>query len=221
MSKSTSTHKPSTPLSKGSPKGSKELKKGTRVKNTGMNIGLATKLSKSKHPKKHEYKDLVESSKKAEKKAAKRRRDKEGETVKKAPRTIESMRVHDITEVTQDDEETFNDIAHDEFADYFNGKPPKILITTNRSPTKEAYHFARVFSKILQNCTMAHRKIYTLKDVTLLAEKKGFTDIIVINENKKKVSDLLIAHLPKGPIAHFKIFNILYPEQIKVLILLL
>ena len=126
------------------------------------------------------------------------------------------MRVHDITEVRADDQETFDDVANDEFADYFNGKTPKIMITTNMRPTKEVYRFIKVFSKVLRNCVLVKRERYTLKQIATVAEQNDFTDIIIVNENRKKVTDLLIAHLPKGPIAHFKIFRIMYPEDLKV-----
>ena len=51
---------------------------------------------------------------------------------KKVPKTIESMRVPDVTFVQKEDEEVIEDTKTDEFADYFDGKLPKILITTSR-----------------------------------------------------------------------------------------
>jgi ribosome production factor 1 len=53
-----------------------------------------------------------------------------------------------------------------------------------------------------------------LKKVIEGAVARGFTDIIVINEDKKKPTALVVCHLPHGPTAHFKLSSIRYPKEI-------
>lgn len=50
---------------------------------------------------------------------------------RQVPKTIESQRIVDETTVAADDEEVANDQATDELSAYFNGKRPKILVTTS------------------------------------------------------------------------------------------
>lgn len=58
---------------------------------------------------------------------------KEERLAKNVPKTIESMREFDET-IVSDDEQVFAEQDSDEFAAYFNGLPPKILVTTSKRP---------------------------------------------------------------------------------------
>lgn len=53
---------------------------------------------------------------------------------KNVPKTIENTREKDET-IVVDDAEVFQDEDCDEFASYFNGMSPKILLTTSRRPS--------------------------------------------------------------------------------------
>eukprot|EP01132_Coremiostelium_polycephalum_P001927 gene1927-2362_t len=130
---------------------------------------------------------------------------------KQVPRTIESMRRQDETVVDTNDEEFTDEINADEFATYFNGKPPKVCITTNRNGHKKASPFAKLFTKILPDCEYFHRREYNLKEIIGYLNNKDYTDLIVVNETR---DELIISHLPKGPTARFKISSILMPEEI-------
>lgn len=53
-----------------------------------------------------------------------------------------------------------------------------------------------------------------LKKIIAGAVERDFSDIVVINEDKKKPTGLVVCHLPHGPTAHFKLTSIRYPKEI-------
>jgi ribosome production factor 1 len=59
------------------------------------------------------------------------------------------------------------------------------------------------------------RKGVHLKKIIKGAIERDFTDIIVVNEDKKKPTGLLVIHLPDGPTAHFSLKSIKYSKDIK------
>jgi len=104
----------------------------------------------------------------------------------------------------------------DEFADYFKGdKQPHIMITTSISPTKASLNFIKEILILFPNSFYHKRNSYKLQDVVTYAESKGFTDVIVINENRKKPNAFLLVHLPNGPTAHFKLSSIRPSKEIE------
>lgn len=46
------------------------------------------------------------------------------------------------------------------------------------------------------------------------ASARGFTDLIVVNENLRKAHSLVMCHLPDGPTAHFTLTYIVWPKNI-------
>ncbi len=58
---------------------------------------------------------------------------------KKLQRTLDNTREYDETIVLPDDKEVVDDEQVDEFADYFRGTIPKILITTSVHATEVLY----------------------------------------------------------------------------------
>eukprot|EP01135_Chromosphaera_perkinsii_P003558 Nk52_evm16s248 gene=Nk52_evmTU16s248 len=164
---------------------------------------------------------LEKARKKKEKKASRQKRKREEEQLgdaappKQIPRTIENTREFDETVVDPEDEEVQIDEESDEFADYFKGRIPKILITTSRKPVGETFKFARALLNIFPNSHFYARKVYDLKEITEYCKERGFTDMIVINEDRKEPNRLIISHLPNGPTAVFKLSSIKYGETIK------
>lgn len=127
------------------------------------------------------------------------------------PKTIESMREYDET-VAQGIEGDEDDLMQ-----YFNNKnePPKILLTTNVNAKKKAYEFANVLIEILPNVTFIKRKFgYKLKEIVDICNRRGFTDLVIINEDKKKVTGLTFMHLPEGPSFYFKISSYVEVQKI-------
>ncbi|KAH3669109.1 hypothetical protein WICMUC_005073 [Wickerhamomyces mucosus] len=125
------------------------------------------------------------------------------------PDTIESKRVFDETIGTEFEGE-------DDFSSYFDGRAPKILLTTNANARKAAYEFADILMEIFPNCTFVKRKReYSMKDIAGYCNNRGFTDLIVINEDKKSVNGITFIHLPEGPTFYFSITSLVPGKSIK------
>jgi len=158
---------------------------------------------------------------KAKEKRAKRKRNEGKEDEDGAPpkvtKTLDNMRVADETMVAADDEEVMQDACTDEFASYFSGTTvPKILFTTcNRPKSYETMNFINDLLKIVPNSEYKNRKGIDLKKIMPQAIERGFTDLVVINEDHKQANALVISHLPDGPTAHFKLTSISGCKKIK------
>lgn len=124
------------------------------------------------------------------------------------PATIESKRVYDETIGTE--------VEVDEFDQYFEeGKQPKVLITTNKNAHKEAYVFAELLMEIIPGSHFVKRKSqFEMKDIAKLCAKRDYTDVIVINEDKKVVNGLTFIHLPGGPTFYFSVSSLTLPEKL-------
>jgi len=152
----------------------------------------------------------------------KKRKKKEAEELgdeappKQIPRTIENTRVYDETMVDPDDEEVAADEANDEIAPYFNrATAPKILLTTALKISSRTNKFCKEFRRAVPNCDLKYRRGLALKRIIPQAISRDFTDLIVINEDRKKPNGLIHCHLPNGPTAHYKISNVKFTKEIK------
>ncbi|XP_022097160.1 ribosome production factor 1-like [Acanthaster planci] len=135
---------------------------------------------------------------------------------KKAPKTIENMRVYDETMVDPEDEEVAHDEEHDEMAPYFNRQTlPKVLITASDISRFKCKVLCRQLQSCIPNSEIYPRRLSALKKVIPQAVERGFTDLIVINGNKKLPDAMLVCHLPNGPTAHFKLSNVKLRKEIK------
>ena len=153
-----------------------------------------------------------------EKKKRKRESEAMGEkeVPKKVPKTIENMRVFDETMVNPEDEEVMMDEATDELSSYFNRETlPKILITTCDRPGSRTNKFCKELKRMLPNAELYYRRGLDLKKIIPQAKEKDFTDIMVINEDRKEPNGLVITHLPDGPTAHFKLSSVRLTTEIK------
>ncbi|KAJ3349703.1 Ribosome production factor 1 [Entophlyctis luteolus] len=132
------------------------------------------------------------------------------------PRTLESTREADDTIVEPDDEEVFASEDTDEFASYFNGTPPKILVTTSKRATGDTYDFAKEFCSIFPDAQFVKRgPQFQVKRIVELAIGREFTDVVIINENKKTPDAVTVIHLPNGPTAHFKLSSVKLNKEIR------
>ncbi|KAG8555260.1 hypothetical protein GDO81_017647 [Engystomops pustulosus] len=134
--------------------------------------------------------------KKKEKIALRKKRKKEREALgdkappKAVPKTIENQRVYDETTVDPADEEVKYDEATDEFAPYFQRQTtPKILITTSDRPRGRTVRFTEQLSSIIPNSHVYYRRGLALKKIIPQCIAKDFTDLIVINEDRKIPSE--------------------------------
>ncbi|XP_025067319.1 ribosome production factor 1 isoform X1 [Alligator sinensis] len=135
---------------------------------------------------------------------------------KPVPKTIENQRVYDETTVDPNDEEVAFDEATDEFAPYFNRQTvPKILITTSDRPRGRTVRFCEQLSSIVPNSHVYYRRGLALKKIIPQCIARNFTDLIVVNEDRKIPNGLVLSHLPDGPTAHFKMSSVRLRKEIK------
>lgn len=79
------------------------------------------------------------------------------------------------------------------------------MISTNKAPSVFLHTFIADMQAVIPNSAYYKRGTFELKHVCEMATKRDFTDILIINENKKKPNGILLIHLPDGPTAHFKV----------------
>ncbi|KAK2556669.1 Ribosome production factor 1 [Acropora cervicornis] len=121
---------------------------------------------------------------------------------KKVPRTIENTRIFDETVVDAQDEEfiifvtkiveqVLNDEETDELAPYFRREfTPKVLITSSVNVKAKTLQFVEELHRIIPNSEIFVRRGYDLKKIIPEAAKRGFTALIVVNEDRKVPSIL-------------------------------
>ncbi|KAK2156870.1 hypothetical protein LSH36_203g02027 [Paralvinella palmiformis] len=104
----------------------------------------------------------------------------------------------------------------DEIAPYFNRQTtPKILITTADKISARTYKFCKELRKVIPNSDVFSRKNMDLKKIIPQAVSRDYTDLLVINEDRKTPNAILLCHLPDGPTAHFKLSNLRFAKEIK------
>ena len=94
---------------------------------------------------------------------------------------------------------------------------------------QSVYEFAEEFTSIFPEARFVKRgSQFEIKRIVEIAIKNEFSDVIIINEDRKKPSKfylyldaVTVIHLPNGPTAHFKLTSIRLCKEIQVLILIL
>ncbi|EPX72967.1 brix domain-containing protein Rpf1 [Schizosaccharomyces octosporus yFS286] len=168
-------------------------------------------LQRRKKEKLEKRKDRAkEEEKEPEKKAAR--------LAENVPETIESKRVYDQT-VLQDepDEEVQAEIQDDEFAAYFNEERrfPKLLVTTSKRASRKCYDFASELLDCFPNAEFRKRTgNIEIHEIAEAATKRGYTDLIVLNEDRKQTNALTLIHLPSGPSFYFTLSSIQSAQEI-------
>lgn len=136
---------------------------------------------------------------------------KEERLAANVPETLETKRVFDES-IAEEIE------GEDEFFELFNRtqRDPKVLITTSPNARKVAYEFADILTEFVPNVTFVKRKRdYQMKDMAAYCANRDFTDLIVINEDKKRVNGLTFIHLPEGPTFYFSVTSLATTERIR------
>eukprot|EP00095_Tigriopus_kingsejongensis_P001893 maker-scaffold287_size221780-snap-gene-0.22 protein:Tk01893 transcript:maker-scaffold287_size221780-snap-gene-0.22-mRNA-1 annotation:"ribosome production factor 1" len=141
------------------------------------------------------------------------------------PQTLESLREPDETTVVASaegadpatvDEETQWDIEHDEWAEYFaKAYEPKVLITSGDNPHSRTIAFMKELSRIVPRAEPMWRRNASMKQIMKSAIVNQFTDVIVVNEDKRMPNGMIVSHLPDGPTAHFRLSNVKIAKDIK------
>ncbi|CAB4433068.1 unnamed protein product [Rhizophagus irregularis] len=141
---------------------------------------------------------------------------KEERLAKNVPKTLENTREFDETIVDAEDTEVFEDEASDEFSSYFKGISPKMLITTSKRPSKFAYEFASELIDIFPNSQFVKRgSKFSIKQIIGFCTNRDYTDVLVVNEDKKVPYAITLIHLPDGPTAYFKLTSIKLNHEIQ------
>lgn len=105
---------------------------------------------------------------------------------------MDNTREADETMVEQDDE-VAQDEAMDELASYFSGKSPKVLVTSSKNPSPNCYDFCAEMVSMFPDAQFAKRgPKHELRQVIKIANEKEFTDVIIVNEDRKVPSKFLI-----------------------------
>eukprot|EP01096_Ripella_sp_DP13-Kostka_P016877 TRINITY_DN8393_c0_g1_i1.p1 TRINITY_DN8393_c0_g1~~TRINITY_DN8393_c0_g1_i1.p1 ORF type:complete len:346 (+),score=149.59 TRINITY_DN8393_c0_g1_i1:51-1040(+) len=169
------------------------------------------KIEKTKAVSKGKGKDKdSKSKKKASGKRDADKKDKKDETVvKQVPKTLDNMREFDETFVKADDAEVLADEGADAFAAYYNGKAPKLVVTTSRKPSKKLSEFSHSMAAIFMNSRYVPRRNYTITEIIESCKKdETITDLIIASESKKEFHSLTLVHLPNGPTAFFRLSSV-------------
>ncbi|XP_020348267.1 ribosome production factor 1 [Oncorhynchus nerka] len=154
----------------------------------------------------------------AMKKKKKKERDALGDKAppKEVPKTIENQRVYDETTVNPEDEEVAFDEGTDEFSAYFNRLTnPKVLITTSDRPRGRTVRFCNQLATVIPDAHVYYRRGLALKKVIPQCIARGFTYLMVINEDRKVPNGMVLCHLPDGPTAHFKVSSVRLRKEMK------
>ena len=121
-----------------------------------------------------------------------------------------------------DDKETVQDDNSDEFATYFHQSViPKVLITSSDRPSLKSHLFMKELNKCIPNSDIRLRNGTPVKKIIPAAKDKGYTAILILNEDRKLPNGLLLVYLPEGPSAYYKVTSFKRGYDIKVSILII
>ncbi|KAF3830689.1 hypothetical protein GH733_004508 [Mirounga leonina] len=112
--------------------------------------------------------------------------------VQPIPKTIDNQRVYDETAVDPNDEEVAYDEATDEFASYFNKLLLRFSSQHQIDLMGEQYNSVNSSPQLYQT----HIRGLALKKIIPQRISRDFTDLIVINEDRKTPNGLILSHLP-------------------------
>lgn len=66
--------------------------------------------------------------------------------------------------------------------------------------------FCKQLAATIPNSEFYSRRDQDLKKIIVRAKERGdYTDIVVVNEDRKKPNGMVISRLPEGPTLHFKL----------------
>ncbi|KAL5104922.1 Ribosome production factor 1 [Taenia crassiceps] len=91
---------------------------------------------------------------------------------------------------------------------YSGAVEPKLLLTHSDRVTPHTIGFCKELSRVIPNTTLVPRWHLPLKKLIPKAIEHGYTALLVVNEDMKKLNTLVISHLPDGPTATFHVTNV-------------
>ncbi|XP_055702743.1 probable ribosome production factor 1 [Phlebotomus papatasi] len=164
------------------------------------------------------FQKVQQERKKAQKKERKKRQQEGGE--RSTGHTLESLREADETTVTHledsENEELRLEMQMDEVSNYYSKEiEPRVLITFSDHPNPHTRMFGRELTRIIPNSITRLRNRSSVKKICGSAIRENYTDVLIVNENQKKVNGLLHIHLPNGPTAHFRVSNVQLTSELR------
>ncbi|KAI7866367.1 anticodon-binding protein [Spinellus fusiger] len=130
------------------------------------------------------------------------------------PKTLENTRENDETMVNNDDEVAL-ETSMDELSSYFTGKASKVLVTSSKSPSPACYDFCAELVSMFPEAQFGKRgPKHELRQVIDVAKEKEFTDVLIVNEDRKIPNAITLIHLPNGPTAYFKLSSFVPSSKI-------
>ncbi|KAI9841505.1 MAG: hypothetical protein M1837_000666 [Sclerophora amabilis] len=88
---------------------------------------------------------------------------------------------------------------------------PKVLITTSLNSTlhNEAKLLTSLFPHSVYIPRSAHRygHKFSIREISSFASNRNYTNLLVLKEDQKRPTGLMVVHLPHGPSFHFTISN--------------
>lgn len=133
------------------------------------------------------------------------------------PRTVENTRITDETLVDSNNEEVKLDLKNDELESHWdpnNERNPRVLITSSDNPHARTIQLCRELKTILPKSEFRFRNRSAIKKIIRGCIERNYTDLIVINENRREPNGMLLVHLPNGPTAKFRISSVKLTDQI-------
>ncbi|KAK4474905.1 hypothetical protein MN116_000748 [Schistosoma mekongi] len=166
----------------------------------------------------HHLRDIIhkERIQKAKERRIKRKQRKESGAPAGIPQTLETLRTIDETIVPREDEEVVIEHETDELSSIFSGEViPKILLTHSDRVCPRTIGFCKDLCLVIPNIQLVARWHLPLKKIIPLAIERGFTCLLIVNEDQKKINSLIVSHLPNGPTATFRLTNVLLRREMR------
>lgn len=92
----------------------------------------------------------------------------------------------------------------DEYANATDA-PPRIVVTTSRSPSSRLAQFAKELKLMFPNAQRLNRGSLLVSELVSSCRANAFTDLVIAHETRGQPDGLVISHLPYGPTAYFNI----------------
>ncbi|KAG5517972.1 hypothetical protein PMAC_000427 [Pneumocystis sp. 'macacae'] len=153
---------------------------------------------------------LILQKKKRIKEKKKHEKDKTDSDIKQ-PHTIESKREANKSAFQAENEKIQEGLDKEVFESINDPNYiPKTLITTSKRPSKHTYSFAQELIELFPHSTFVKRGVqFEIDKVAMYCAKRGYSNLIFVNENKKMPDSLTIIHLPIGPSFYFTLSSII------------
>ncbi|XP_032073545.1 ribosome production factor 1 isoform X2 [Thamnophis elegans] len=87
--------------------------------------------------------------------------------------------------------------------------------TVDPNDEERTVRFCEQLATCIPNSHVYYRRGLALKKIIPQCISRDFTDLIVINEDRKIPNGLVLSHLPEGPTAHFKMSSVRLRKEIK------